>query len=78
MCFRDKHVFKSFGWSASQMFTLHFEKIKPKWKTLVNSIMFRFLSLETGNLAKDLFKDFYFCWCTMKLFLIGSVLNPVY
>lgn len=44
-----------FGWSASQMFTLHFEKINPKWKTLVKGIMFHFLSPETGNLAKDLF-----------------------
>jgi len=37
------------------MFTLHFEKIKPKQKTLVKGIMFHFLFPETGSLAKDLF-----------------------
>lgn len=37
------------------MFTLHFETIKPKRKTLVKGVMFHFLFPETGSLAKDLF-----------------------
>lgn len=63
MCLKLGTHLSDFGSSASQMFTLHFEKIKPKRKTLVKGIMFHFLSPETDNLVENLFGVFFVAWC---------------
>lgn len=79
MCLKLGTHLSDFGSSASQMFTLHFEKIKPKRKTLVKGIMFHFLSPETDNLMENLFGFFLLlCVCAMKLLHIRDVLNPAY